>query len=342
MALILREADVQAVLTMADTMRVVEAALRRYGQGEAQNLPRVRITVGQRGVLHTLPGYVPGQPGDPSAEGAGLIGLKSYTAFAGRARFVVMLSSAEDGRLLALIEADLLGQMRTGAASGVATRYLARQDARVVGLIGAGGQARTQLLAMCEARPIETALVYARDAERLRAFCDELSAATGVSVRPTASAEDATRAADIVVTATTAAAPVLAGAWLQPGAHINAMGSNWGHRREIDDEAVARSQLIAVDDMAQARTEAGDLLIPAQAGAFDWEQAIAQGRLVELGALIAQQAGGDGTTGAARPSATAITLFKSLGIGLEDVAIAGHIYAQAKARGLGEDVPLLD
>jgi len=341
-ALILREDDVRAVLTMADTMRVVEAALRRQGKGEAQNLPRMRITVPQRGVLHTLPGYVPGQPGDPDADGQGLIGLKTYTAFAGGARFVVLLSSAETGKLLAIIEADLLGQMRTGAASGVATRYLARPDARVVGLIGAGGQARTQLLAMREARPIETTLVYARDAERLHAFCVELGAATGIDVRPAPSAEEATRAADILVTATTARTPVVEGAWLQPGAHINAMGSNWGNRRELDDEAVARSQLIAVDDLAQAHIEAGDLLIPAQAGHFDWEQAVAQGRLVELGALIADHADAAGPAGGARPSAEAITLFESLGIGLEDVAIAGHIYALAKARGLGDEVRLLD
>jgi len=342
MALILREDDVRAVLTMADTMRVVEAALRRQGQGEAQNLPRMRIAVGQRGVLHTLPGYVPGQPGDPDADGPGLIGLKSYTAFAGRARFVVLLSSAETGELLAMIEADLLGQMRTGAASGVATRYLARPDARVIGLIGAGGQARTQLLAMREARPIETALVYARDAGRLHAFCAELGAATGIDVRPVASAEEATRAADILVTATTARTPVVEGAWLRPGTHINAMGSNWGNRREIDDEAVQRSQLIAVDDLAQSRSEAGDLLIPAQNGHFDWEQAVAQGRLVELGALLAMYADAAGPRGGARPSADAITLFNSLGIGLEDVAIAGYIYAQAKTRGLGDEVRLME
>src|SRR5579862_5798300 len=137
MTLIVHENDVRAVLTMPDTMDVVAAALRRLGRSEAINQPRVRVTVPKRGVLHTLPAYVPGQAGKPDAEGPGFIGLKSYTAFAGGVRFVVLLFSAEDGQLLAIIEADWLGQMRTGATSGVATQALARPDARVIGLIGA-------------------------------------------------------------------------------------------------------------------------------------------------------------------------------------------------------------
>src|SRR5579859_4608051 len=154
MTLILREDDVRATLTMPETMRVVESMFRRQGAGEVINQPRVRIVLPEgRGVMHTLPAWVPGQPGDPEAPGAGFIGLKTYTNVGGKTRSVVLLSSAEDGRLLAMIEAELLGQMRTGAASGVATRHMARADACVAALLGAGGQARTQALAMSAARP---------------------------------------------------------------------------------------------------------------------------------------------------------------------------------------------
>jgi ornithine cyclodeaminase/alanine dehydrogenase-like protein (mu-crystallin family) len=327
--LILREADVAAVLTMADTMRVLDAAFRRHAADEARNQPRRRVALpGGRGVLHVLPAYVPGTPGHPEAEGTGLVGLKSYAAVAGKVRFIVQLFSAEDGQLLALIEADLLGQMRTGGASGVATRYMARPDASIVGMFGAGGQARTQALAMCEARPIEKFNVYARNYERTQAFCQSLAAETGVACVPVEQPEQAAGGADILVTATTSRDPVLLGAWLQPGQHINVMGSNWANRREVDGETVRRSSVVVVDARDQAEIEAGDLLQAAASGDFTME------RVVELGEIVAGKAAG-------RPEATAITLFKSLGIGLEDVAVAGWVYARARERGLGQDVELL-
>lgn len=329
MALILREADVRAVLTMPDTVDVLEAAFRAQAAGDAHNRPRARIALPEaRGVLHVLSAFVPGQPGHPERDGPGLLGLKTYTAFPGGVRFAVLLSSGEDGRLLALIEADYLGQMRTGAASGVATRHLARPEARVAAVLGTGGQARTQLLALRAVRSLETIHVYGRDPARRRAFADEMAAATGIAVRPAASAEDAVRAADIVTTATTAREPVLRGAWLRPGTHVNAIGSNWANRREVDDETVERSAVIVVDALDQARLEAGDLLIPAASGRFDFARA------VELGAVVAGQVAG-------RPAADAITLFKSLGLGLEDVATAGLVYARARERGLGAELDFL-
>jgi ornithine cyclodeaminase/alanine dehydrogenase-like protein (mu-crystallin family) len=335
MALVVREDDVRALLTMPEAMRTLEGMFRRQGAGEIRNQPRVRVVLPEgRGVMHTLPAYVPGQPGDATAEGPGFVGLKSYTVVGGKARYVVLLSSAEDGRLLAIVEADLLGQMRTGAASGVATRYMARDDARVVALIGAGGQARTQALAMVAARPVQTLLVYSRDQQRRESFCHEVEHATGVETRPIASAEEAVRAADIVVTATYAREPVMRGEWLRPGAHVNAMGSNWGHRREVDTETVTRSALIAVDDEQQAKTEAGDLLIPEQEGRFSMVEAASAGRLVELGQIVAGKVAG-------RPDREAITLFKSLGIGAEDVVTAAYIYQQARERGVGQELPLV-
>jgi ornithine cyclodeaminase/alanine dehydrogenase-like protein (mu-crystallin family) len=335
MALVLREDDVRTVLTMPDTMRVVGAMFRRQGAGAVINLPRARIVLPEgRGVNHTLPAWVPGQPGNPEASGHGFVGLKTYTAVGGAVRFVVLLSSAEDGQLLAIIEADLLGQMRTGAASGVATGLMARADARVVALLGAGGQARTQALAMAAARPISQFLVFSRDATRREAFCQDIASATGAEAFSAASAEEAVHAADIVVTATTAREPVMRGEWLRPGAHVNAMGSNWGYRREVDTATVARAALIAVDDLAQARTEAGDLLIPEREGTFSFEEAQEGGRLVELGAIATEKTPG-------RPSEDAITLFKSLGIGAEDIATAALIYKLALERGLGQEITLV-
>ena len=329
MALILREADVRAVLTMADTMRVLEAAFRRQAAGEARNQPRRRVVVPEnRGVLHVLPAYTPGTPGHPEADGPGLVGLKDYSAIAGKVRFLVQLFSAEDGRLLALIEADALGQMRTGGASGIATRYMARPDARVVAMIGAGGQARTQALAMREARPVEKFLVYGRSQERTHAFCDALSAEMDVPFEVAERPESAAQAADIIVTATTAREPVVRGSWLQPGQHLNVMGSNWAQRREVDGEAVRRSAVVAVDARDQAEIEAGDLLLAAQSGDFTFARA------VELAEIVSGKVAG-------RPDAAAITLFKSLGIGLEDVAVAGWVYAQARERGLGQEIDLL-
>ncbi len=335
MTLVVREDDVQSLLTMPATINVLEGMFRRQGAGDVRNQPRVRVVLpAGRGVQHTLSAFVPGLPGDAASDGPGFVGLKTYTVAGGKARFVVLLSSAEDGRLLAIIEADLLGQFRTGAASGVATRHMAREDARVVALIGAGGQARTQALAMVAARPVQTLLVFARDQQRREAFCREIAQATGVEARPSASAEEAVRAADIVVTATSAKDPVLRGEWLRPGAHVNAMGSNWGHRREVDTETVTRSALIAVDDEQQAKTEAGDLLIPEHEGQFSMVEAASEGRLVELGQIVAGVVAG-------RPSAEAITLFKSLGIGAEDVATAAYIYQQARERGMGQEITLL-
>jgi alanine dehydrogenase len=327
--LLLREDDVRAVLTMPAAMDVLEVAFRAQGEGRTRNIPRSRIVIPEgRGVLHVLSAYVPGEPGHPERPGPGVFGFKAYSATSSGVRFSVNLYSGEDGRLLALIEADWLGQMRTGAASGVATRLLARPNAAVAGLIGTGGQARTQLLALAAARPLERALVFGRDAARRQAFCDEMAALARVPIVPVESARAAVEQADIVVTATTAREPVLSGAWLRPGTHVNAMGSNWHNRREVDDDTVERSAVVAVDALDQARIEAGDLLLPAAAGRFDFARA------VELGAIAAGTAAG-------RTAREDVTLFESLGIALEDVAVAGYVYALARAAGLGREIEFL-
>lgn len=320
MALVLREEDVRRVLTMPDAVRVLDLAFRQLAAGEAENLPRSRILVaGGRGVLHMLAASAPNQ---------GVLGYKAYTAFRQGVRFVVMLYSAVDGQLLAQIEADWLGQVRTGAASGVATSYMARREANFVGIIGTGAQARTQLMAVCAVRQVKIVRAFGRDPDRLRGFCQTMEALLGVEVRPAASAEEAVREAEIVVTATTAREPVVRGEWLQLGTHINAMGSNWANRRELDDTAVERSGVVAVDAPDQARLEAGDLVIPAASGRFD------MARVVPLAEIVAGRLPG-------RETPEQITLFKSLGIGLEDVVVAGHVYALARQHGLGEELDFL-
>jgi ornithine cyclodeaminase/alanine dehydrogenase-like protein (mu-crystallin family) len=320
MVLVLREEDVRQVLTMPDVVRTLDLTFRQLGAGEARNLPRERVVLPEnRGVLHVLAAGLPGQ---------GALGYKAYTTFRQGVRFAVMLYSAQDGSLEALIEADWLGRMRTGGASGVATNHLARPEANLVGMIGTGGQARTQLMAMAAVRPLKLARVYGRDAERCRTFCEDMTSLLGVDVRPVASAEAAVREAEIVVTITNAAQAVLHGAWLRPGTHINAVGSNWANRRELDDEAVRRANVVAVDDPEQAKLEAGDLLIPAAAGHFDLA------RMVPLGDIVAGHA-------PRRSTPEEITLFKSLGIGLEDVAVARHAFTIARQRGIGQELAFL-
>jgi ornithine cyclodeaminase/alanine dehydrogenase-like protein (mu-crystallin family) len=319
MTLILREADVRRLLTMPDAIAALDVAFKDYATGVTQNISRQRIVLRpQKGVLHVLPAAVPALD---------VLGFKAYTTYPGGVRFVVNLYRASTGELLAMLEADWLGRMRTGAASGLATRYMARPSARVVALLGAGGQAETQALAMVAARDITVIRVWSRNQERAREFCVRLSAQITARLEPTPTAEAAVRGADIIVTATTARDPALHGDWLAPGAHINAMGSNWADRREIDTATVARADSIAADSVAQAQIEAGDLIIPAQAGKLDWA------RVHELHAIVAGHIPG-------RPAPDSITLFKSLGLGLEDVAVAARVHALARQQGIGEEIAL--
>lgn len=320
MVLVLREEDVRRVLTMPDTIRVLDLAFRQLASGEAQNTPRSRIVLPEgRGVLHLLLASAPQQ---------GVLGYKSYTAFRSGVRFAVTLYSAEDGRLLAQLEADWLGQMRTGAATGLATQYMARPEANLVGIVGTGGQARTQLMAVRAVRPVKAVRAYGRDDARRRAFCQDMEALLGVEVRPVATAEEAVRDAEIVITATTAREPIVDGAWLQAGTHVNVMGSNWANRREVDDVTLQRSAIIAADAVDQARLEAGDFIIPAAAGRFDFA------RVVPLASIVSGATPG-------RTAPDEITLFKSLGLGIEDVTVAKHVYELARQQGLGEELDFL-
>lgn len=314
--LYLTEADVRATLTTGDALRLLAGAARAQAEGHADNRPRQRAH---------LPGAV---IQNLTAAYGEHLGHKTYTvAYQGRgARFWYTLFAA-GGEMLALMEADSLGQIRTGAASGLATRVLAREDARALAVIGTGWQARSQLEAVCAVRPIERVRVYGRDPERRRAFCTEMSERVGLLVEPAASAREAVADADVICTMTNSAAPVLEGAWLREGAHVNAAGSNRPNAQEIDVETVRRAAVVAVEDVAQAKVESGDLRAANETAGWDWNQ------VTRLSDLVAGHALG-------RTGDDQITLFESLGIGLWDLAVAIHVHDACVAQGRGTRLPI--
>ena len=318
MALVIREADVKSLMNMQDAVTWVEEALRAHGEGKARNVPRSRVKL-PKATLHVLPAADLVQD---------VVGLKFYTTPKGGERFLVVLFSAEDGRLLCLLEADYMGVMRTGAASGVATKYMATADADVLALFGTGKQARGQLLAVAAVKKLKQVRVYSRDPDRRKQFAEGMEAQAGVEVVPKESAEEALDSALIVTTITSSREPLFPASAIQPGTHINAAGSNSLLRRELDEELVRGATVIAVDSRQQSKVESGDLLIPADRGWLDWDL------LPELSEIVAGRQPG-------RLSPSDITIFDSHGLGLEDVAVAAHVYQRAKERGLGQEIDLL-
>jgi len=313
-ALFIREHEVRALLTMTDCMRAVEVAFRDLAAGEAVNPPRVRMRT-PNGMLHLLPASVPA---------AGGAGVKVYPGFFGRGQaHLLLLFGTDDGRLRAVIEADWLGRLRTGAASGVATRALAREDARVLALFGTGRQAETQALGIAAARSLEEIRVHGRDTDRVRAFCELLASRIDARIIAAARPRDAVDGSDVVATATRSAEPLFDGHWLAPGVHINATGSNVADHRELDDETIRGCSVIAVDSPEQAPQEAGTLLLARASGALDWQG------IRPLADILAGRAGG-------RTSPRERTLFVSLGMGLEDVAVGMLVYERARQAGAGQ------
>jgi alanine dehydrogenase len=318
MALLLTEADVRALLTMPVALEAVEAAFRRLADGTASVHPRRRLHLEGFSYLHYM----------AAADGAGgWEGLKIYTSSREGLRFMIPLFRAKTGELLAILEGDYLGQMRTGAATGLATKLLAREDARIVGIIGTGLQAKSQLEAIAAVRKIERIRAFGRDAERRSKFAREMTSKLHVAVEPVATPEEAVRDAEILVTATTSNNPVVQGCWVRAGTHINAVGANFPQKRELDAEAVARASIIFVDSCEQAKMEAGDLIQSFDDAPSRWDA------VKELAALVAGRVAG-------RTSADEITLFKSSGIAIEDIVTAGRVYELALERKMGKQVSL--
>jgi len=315
MAIFLQESDVENLATMTMALDAVENAFRLQGEQKGDNAPRRRCRM-EKGRLHVMSASLPG---------LGLAGLKTYTNVGADVRFLVLLYDAE-GKPAAVIEADQLTRMRTGAASAIATKYMARPDASSLGLFGTGRQARCQLKAIGSVRPIKTVTVYSPDPGRREKFCAEMTKAMGFEVRPASTPEEAAREMDIVTAITSSKEPVFKGEWLAPGTHVNAAGNSCPTHQEIDVEAVRRSACVIVDSLEQARLESGDLMRAAEAEAFYWEDAR------ELGAVVAGEFPG-------REDDSEITLFESHGIALEDVAFAGKIYEAALKAGAGKPLP---
>ena len=298
---------------MPMAMELVETSFRRLADGTAVSHPRQRLRLVEKGVMHYMAA---------SDSAGGYLGLKIYTVSPSGARFLVPLFSGHSGELLALIEANYLGQLRTGAATGVATRAMARADARTAGIVGTGLQARTQLEAVALARKLERVHAFGRDAERREMF-----ARIGVPVTPVATAEEAVRGADILITCTTSTTPVVEGRWLERGVHINAAGVNFANKREIDSETVRRADVIAADSVEQSKIEAGDLILAFGEDMQRWNS------VRELSDIISGKVAG-------RTSPEQITLFKSNGIAIEDIVVGGRVYELARERGMGRDVPM--
>ncbi len=308
----LTEVQVRDLLPMDEAIAAVEAALRKMALEEAVAVPRSRCQT-DHVMLHVLAA---------AAKTLGVIGLKAYTTSRTEARFHVTIYDGKTGEMLAILQADHLGRMRTGAASGVATKHLARTDAATCGIFGTGKQARTQLLGVSRVRKLSHAVVYSPNAERRNTFAKEMSAEVGVEVVPVERPEEAARGLDVICTATSAREPILFGEWLSPGQHINVIGSNFLGKTEIDVDVIKRATLITIDSKDQGRQEAGDLVSALDQGVIGWSD------VTELGRVVAMRVPG-------RQSPSDLTVFKSLGLGLEDIAVAFRVYQKAKAAGVG-------
>ena len=318
MTLHISESEVRRVFTMPMAFEAVEDVCLKQAAGEVLVHARRRFEFPGGRFFHYMAA---------ADHGANLVATKQYTYVNGRLTFIVSLYSMETGELLALIEGDFLGQRRTGAASGVATKYLARPGAKTAAIIGTGAHARTQLEAIALARKLESVAVYGRDVGRREEYASEMSGRLEIPVRAAASSADAVRGAEIVCAATTASQPVLFGADLSPGTHVNAIGANHVRKRELDDEAVLRADVVVVDSIEQSRQEAGDLVLGFATDGARWDG------VLELAQVVAGKA-------AARRSESQVTLFKSNGIAAWDLAAATRVYAEVTKRKMGHSLPL--
>lgn len=317
--LILNRADVAKLLPMDVCMDLMAEGLQALGKGDALNpLRHMMWLPDRRGLLGLMPAYVGGREA---------LGLKVISIFPENTEYDshqggVLLFDAEHGCLRALIEAGEVTAVRTAAASGVATRLLAREDAGDLVLLGAGVQARTHLEAMRVARDIRRVRVWNRTDERARAFAKQESERQGVEIEPMGSVQEAVDGADLICTLTAAPDPILMGDWIAPGAHINAVGSSVPTARELDTAAIVKSRLF-VDRRESTVNEAGDFLIPKQEGAIGDDHIVG-----EIGEILLEQIEG-------RMSGEEVTLFKSLGLAVEDVVPAHYLYHRAVEERVG-------
>jgi len=322
MVLFLSERDVQAAITMPETLSIVESAFSDLGRGKATLLPRVSQTLpGTSGMFRILASTIPAQK---------MFGLKTLTGFPGKrieneVYFVILLFEMGSGALRAVVSANYLTGLRTGAASGVAAKFLAREDADSLGILGAGVQAWYQAEALCAVRKVRAAKVFSRDAQKAEVFAERLSRELGIDAKSVSSAEKAVRGSSLVVTAMTSTSPVVQGAWLENGAHVSAIGANTRSKQELDVACFQRARVFA-DSREQVLEESGDLRAAVESGEVTQRVVCA-----ELGELAAGLKKG-------RLNEDEITIFKSVGIALQDVAVAAALFENAQRSGLGTEL----
>jgi alanine dehydrogenase len=307
--LYLTEDDVGTLLEPADAVEAVEGCFMRMAAGSVHNAPRRRLELDE------------GRLADMAASDLelGYAGVKAYAGFNEGAAFVVALFAADRPELVALLEADLLGRLRTGAASGVAAKHLARAGAESLGVIGCGAQAETQVTCIRAAVPsIERVVAYCRTERNLRAFCKRVGADAAETHREAGEQ-------DIVVTITTSRDPVLRGEWLRTGALVCAAGANHPGARELDNVVLERASFVCCDSLEQARIESADLIEPVERGVLDWLE------VHELQEVVAGELPG-------RQSPDDIVVFKSNGIAAWDVAIAAAAVERARERKVGTEL----
>jgi alanine dehydrogenase len=325
MTLLLNRQDVAGLLTMNDAIRAVEEAFRQLALGQVIMPQRTAIRIAGHNGLHLgMQAYIGGE-----LDALALKVVTVYTENPGRHGLpttigVLLLNDARTGAPLAVMDAGYLTAVRTGAVSGVATKYLARPDASRVGIFGAGVQAKAQLRAMCAVRPIRAAQVYDVDVTRARSYAEEMSGELKISVTPVESPRAAVEGMDVVVLASSASQPVLDGDWLVAGQHINGIGSHAPHARELDTKAIVKSKVIA-DYPEACLVEAGDLIIPIKEGAIGKDHIHAG-----LGDVIVGLKPG-------RQTREEITLFKSVGLALQDVSTAHLVYQKALEAKVGTE-----
>ena len=317
MALYLTEQQVASLLTMEMAIGALEDVFIARAKGDAVNMPRRRLPTSS-GVYNFMAA---------SWKSHNLVGHKSYAGGRPGISFHVMLYDTASNELLAVLEANRMGQIRTGAASGVATKHMTPATASPisVGIIGSGYQAETQLEAVAHVRNIASANVFSRNPENRCRYAEEMSQRLGIDVAPVDTAEAAADA-DVVCTITSSIKPVLRGEWLKPGSHVNAAGNNSWMKRELDTRTIASAEVIAVDDVEQAKIECGELMRAAETGHFSWDSAVSIHDIVAGNRL-------------GRLSTNGNTLFESQGIALEDIAVCERIVQSARKQGIGTELP---
>jgi ornithine cyclodeaminase len=307
MALYLTNEDVQRLLPMRECVAVLDDLFQQEANGLVEPIARLRIRFGRGGA---------------TLMGGAVLGSQAYGV---RHTSHTLLYDTDTGKLNAVLEPGTLAWIRTGAATGVAVKYMSAPDASVAGVFGTGRQAVTQVEAICAVRPLRQVKVFSRNEERRVAFAAEMAERVGVDVVPVASAAECIGGSQIVVAITTAREPVFDGALLEPGTHVTAAGSNSWMKREVDETTIERASVIAVDNLEQAKIECGELIWAAERG-FRWHRA------VELHQVVSGRVDG-------YPSADAITLFESQGIGIEDIAASAYVVRKAREAGVGVELP---